>query len=86
MRLGEQAAEIRVALRSLDEQGDVGASYQAQLSARDRPDADRFGRVGELERAADGVVVGERERLVAQVGGPRGQLLGPRGAVEERVR
>jgi hypothetical protein len=42
--------------------------------------------VGELERAADGVVVGERERLVAEVGGARGELVGQRGAVEERIR
>jgi hypothetical protein len=40
----------------------------------------------ELERAADAVVVGERERLVAEVRGPRGDLVGQRGAVEERVR
>jgi hypothetical protein len=31
-------------------------------------------------------VVGERERLVAEVGGPRGELVGQRGAVEERIR
>jgi hypothetical protein len=42
--------------------------------------------VGELERAADGVVVGERERLVAEVGGARGELVGQRGPVEERIR
>jgi hypothetical protein len=41
--------------------------------------------VGELERAVDAVVVGERERLVAELGGPRGDLLGQRGAVEERI-
>jgi hypothetical protein len=42
--------------------------------------------VGELERAADGVVVGERERLVAEIGGTGGELVGQRGTVEERIR
>jgi hypothetical protein len=86
MRLGQQPAEVRVALRRLDEQGDVGTAGQRQLGAGDRPDAERLGGVGELEGAADGVVVGERERLVAEVGGPRGELVGQRGAVEERIR
>jgi hypothetical protein len=86
VRLGQQPAEVRVARRGLDEQRDVGAAGQRQLGAGDRPDAERLGRLGELERAADGVVVGERERLVAEVRGARGELVGQRGAVEERVR
>ena len=40
----------------------------------------------ELERAVDAVVVGERERLVPELGRARGELLGLRRAVEERVR
>src|SRR5262245_774832 len=40
----------------------------------------------ELERAVDAVVVGERERVVAELGRPRGELFGERRAVEERVR
>ena len=59
---------------------------EGDLGTRDRPDAECLGRMGELERAADGVVVGERERLVAEVGGARGELVGQRGAVEERIR
>jgi hypothetical protein len=86
VRLGDQPAEVRVARRRLDEQSDVGSSFQAELGAGDRPNAERLGRVCKLERAADAVVVGERERLVAEVGGPRGDLLGLRGTVEERVR
>ena len=42
--------------------------------------------VRELERAVDAVVVGERERVVAELGGAGGELLGQRRAVEERVR
>jgi hypothetical protein len=83
VRLGKQPAEVGVALRRLDEQGDVGASFQTDLRAGDRPDAERLRGVGELERAADPIVVGERKRLVAEIGGPRSQLLGQRGAVEE---
>src|SRR4029078_11001493 len=44
------------------------------------------GGVRELERAVDAVVVGESERRVAELRRPRGELLGMRGAVEERVR
>jgi hypothetical protein len=42
--------------------------------------------VRELQRSVDAVVVGERERLVAELGGARGELLGQRRAVEERIR
>ena len=86
VRLGEQPAEVRVALRRLDEQRDVGATVETDLGAGDRADAERLGRVGELERAVDAVVVGERQRLVAELGGARGELLGLRGPVEERIR
>jgi hypothetical protein len=41
--------------------------------------------VGELERAVEAVVVGERERVVAELDGPGGELLGKGGAVEEGV-
>jgi len=64
----------------------MGAAREGDLGAGDRPDAERLGSVGELERPVDAVVVGERERLVAELGGARGELLGLRGTVEERVR
>jgi hypothetical protein len=41
--------------------------------------------VRELERPVDAVMVGERERLVAELGGARRELLRERSAVEERV-
>ncbi len=44
-----------------------------------------LGGVGELERAVDAVVVGERERVVAELDGASGELLGKRSAIEERV-
>jgi hypothetical protein len=86
VRLGEQAAEVCVPSRRLDEQGDVDSSFQAELRAGDRPDAERLCRVRELERAADAVVVGERQGVVTEVGGTGGELLGLRSPVEERVR
>ena len=88
MRVGEDAAEVRVAVLRLAEQRHVrlSASVERHLGAGDRPDAEVLRRVGELERAVDAVVVGERERVVAELGGARGELLRQRGAVEERVR
>ena len=81
----EQPAEVRVALRRLDEQRHVRAVGERDLGAGDRPDAEVLRRVRELERPVDAVVVGERERLVAELGRARGELLRLRGAVEERV-
>ena len=65
----------------------AGASshVEGQLRAGDRPDAEVLRRVRELERAVDAVVVGERERRVAELRRPRRQLLRLRGPVEERV-
>jgi hypothetical protein len=39
----------------------------------------------ELERPIDPVVVGQRERVIAELCGLRGQLLWVRSAVEERI-
>jgi len=41
--------------------------------------------VRELQRAVDAVVIGQRERLVAELGRSCRQLLRQRGAVEERI-
>ena len=56
------------------------------LRPGDRPDTGVLRGVGELERAVDAVVVGQRERRVAELGGLRDELLRMRRAVEERVR
>jgi hypothetical protein len=87
LRVGrrEQAAEVRVAAGRLHEESDMGSVSERRLRARNRLDADRLGSVGELERAVDAVVVGERERGIAELGRAHGQLLGKRGAVEEGV-
>ncbi len=72
----QEPAEVRVARPALHEQRDVRSSVERHLRARDRPDAEVLRRVRELERAVDAVVVGERERLVAELGRPRRELFG----------
>jgi hypothetical protein len=86
VRRREDPAEVRVALPALAEQGDVPSTFDRHLGAGDGPNAGVLGGMRELERAVDAVVVGEGERRVAELGGSRDELLGMRGAVEERVR
>ena len=86
VREREQPAQICVALGRLDQQGDMGAALERHLRAGDRPYAEGLRRVRELERAVDAVVVGERERLIAELGSPDHELLGLRRPVEERIR
>ena len=62
------------------------AVRQRHLGAGDRPDAEVLRGVGELERAVDAVVVGERERGIPEFGGADGELLRQRRTVEEGVR
>ena len=77
MRGGEDPAEVRVAAARLDEKRQVRAPpCERHLGPRDGPDAGVLRRVRELERAVDAVVVGQRERRVAELGGPRDELLG----------
>jgi hypothetical protein len=54
----------------------VRAVGQRHLGARDRAHAERLGGVRELERAVDAVVVGQRQRVVAELGRTGRQLLG----------
>jgi hypothetical protein len=82
---GEQAAQVGVAAGGLDEERHVGAVGERHLGTGERLDAHGLGRVCELERAVDPVVVGERERRVAELGGADGELFGQRSAVEEGV-
>jgi len=59
------------------------ATVQRDLGAGDRPHAKELRRVRELERAVDAVVVGERERLVPELGRARGELFRLRRPVQE---
>ena len=83
VRGGQQPAEVRVALRRLDEERHVRATVQGHLGAGDRADAEVLRRVCELERAEDALVVRERERLVAELRRPQGELLRVRCPVQE---
>src|SRR5215216_536973 len=85
VRRRQEPAEVRVAARALDEERDVRAVGEGDLRSGDRPHPERLRRLRELERAVDPVVVGERKRLVAELSRPDRQLLGQRGAVEERI-
>ena len=75
VRSRQEPAEVGVAARRLDEQRHVRPAAKRDLRAGDRPDADCLCRVRELERPAHPVVIGERERLVAELGGRERQLL-----------
>src|SRR5260370_17137378 len=86
MRGCEQAAEVGVPLRALDEQRQVGAAVECDFRAGDRMYAEVLRRVCELERAVDAVVIGERERRITELGCPSCELFRLRGAVEERER
>ena len=69
--------------RSLgDQQRQVAAVVEAQLGAVDRAQPDRARRVRELHRAVDAVVVGQRERAVAEL--ERGWRRAPRAARRRR--
>ena len=60
------------------------ARRQRDLGAEHGRHPDRAGGLGEADDAVEAVVVGEGEGLEAEAGGLGGQLLGVRGAVEER--
>ena len=60
------------------------AVVERDLGARDRPDPERGERLRHLHRAVEPVVVGQRERLVALLGGRVCELDRVRCAVEER--
>ena len=72
---GQESAEVRVPPRRLDEQRDVRPVRKRHLRAGDRPHAERLGRMRELERAVDAVVVGQGKSLVAELRRAGGELL-----------
>ncbi len=89
----QQPAEVRPAARVAHEQGEMAmlgvlggglAVAEAHLGALDRPQPDRAGRLGELHRARDRVVIGQRERRVAALDRRLRELVGQRCPVEER--
>src|SRR5256885_1429583 len=59
---------------------------ERDLRARDRTQPKALRSLSELERAVNRVVVGEGERVVAELDSPGCELLRQRGTVEKRVR
>ena len=86
MGCGEDPAQVRVAAVALAEERDVGAAGERHLGAGDRPHPGRAGRVGERQRPAQAVVVGEGEGCVAHLRRCPGHLVGRRGSVQEAER
>ncbi len=87
VRPRDELAQVLVAVPLLDQQRQVpvlaAADVDRQLAAGDRLQPGRCGRLREHERAAEVVVVGQRERRVALQHRAIDQLLGVGGAVEE---
>ena len=87
VRAGEDAGKVATTAASSTEQRQVAAVVEVELGAVDRPQARAPGAPdGELHRARDRVVVGQRERLIAQRERRGHELVGQRGPVEERER
>ena len=84
VRAREDVTEVAPALLGVDEQREMPAVLEVDLRPVQRLDARGLRGLGELHRAADAVVVGEREGLVAVRGRGDRELVGQRGAVEER--
>ena len=82
--LCQEPAEVAVAARVLTQERQVVAVGERDLGTGDRPDSERRERLRHLHRAMQAVVVGQRERLVALLGGRVGELDRVRCAVEER--
>ena len=81
---GDQPAQVAVAAPSSTSRVRCAPPCEGDLAAGDRPDADLAGGVGEGQRSRQAVVVGQGDRVVAERGRARRQLLGLGGAVQER--
>ena len=80
----QDPAQVRPAPRVLDEQRQVATVLEIDLRTVDRAQAERPRGHGELHRTRDRVVVGQRKRFIAQLERSRHELVGKRGAVQER--
>ena len=85
VRVGEDPAEVLVAAPALAEKRHVRPTCKRDLGTGDRAQAEVLGRLRELERAVDAVVVGQRKRVVPELDRPGRELLRQRRAVQERV-
>ncbi len=80
----QEPAEVAVALARLAEHRQVVAVVERQLTARDRLDAKACARPRMLHRAVQSVVVGQRERRAATLGGSGRKLDRMRRTVQKR--
>ena len=79
----EDPAQVAPPLLRVDQQRDVAAVVEIHLRTVQRLQPEPLGRLRELHRAAQPVVVGDRERRVAELRRGGRQLVGQGGAVEE---
>ncbi len=84
VRARQQPAEVAPPARVAHQQREMTAVVERDLRAVQGPQAHRLGRLGELHRAADRVVVGQRQRAAPALEGRGHQLVGQGRAVEER--
>ena len=85
VRARDQATQVGPAAGALHQERDVTLVVEVELRAVDRPQPESPRGLRELHRARDRVMVGQRQRLVAQLERRRDQLVGHRGPVEEGV-
>src|ERR1700737_2620740 len=75
VRAYEDATQVRPAAGILNEQTDVTAVVEVDLSPVDRAQTEPLGADGELHRARDGVVVGQSKRAISKPERGRHQLV-----------
>jgi hypothetical protein len=83
VRARDDVTEVAPALLCVDQQREMAAVVEIHLRSVDRLQPEPLGGLRELHRAAQPVVVGQRERAVPEPRSRAGQLVGKRGAVEE---
>ena len=76
MCFGDQPAQVRIPLGRLGEQRHVRAVEQRHFRAGDRLQAEVLRLLCERHRAVQAVVIGERQRRVAELRGRERELLG----------
>jgi hypothetical protein len=85
VRLRDQPAEVAVAGRILDQEGEVEV-LDGELRSDDRSDVEVLAGMRELHRAPQPVVVGERESGISELGRRGRELEWGRGPIQERER
>src|SRR5689334_1731423 len=84
MRARQQPTQVRPASSVLDEQRQMATIREIYLRPVDRTQAQATSRNGELHRARDRVVIGQRECVVAELQRRWNELVRKRRAVQKR--